>query len=203
MRGSTGYDRDFREKFLMDWGGGDLDDLSSAVDDMKSLRFVAQHRFGIWGSSNGGTLAVYSLRRKPGLFQAGVAGAPATDPTFFGSDEVAIARRPQTHPQTFTRGALQYAGNLRDHLLIIRGMEDDVVPVATRVALAEAFMRLGQEFRLRLRTGCHARVDAAPVLRDVSHDATRGSLRPLSRPGPSLTARRPGRSYATVTRVQP
>jgi dipeptidyl-peptidase 4 len=146
VRGSTGYGRDFREKFLMDWGGGDLDDLESAVDYMKSLRVVAKDRFGIWGTSYGGTLTVYSLLRKPGLFQAGVAAAPATDPHFFGSDDVAIARRPQTHPQTFTRGALQYAGNLRDHLLLIHGMEDDVVPFATSVALAEEFMKLGKLF---------------------------------------------------------
>jgi dipeptidyl-peptidase-4 len=146
VRGSTGYGRDFREKFLMDWGGQDLEDLESAVDYMKSLRFVDPQRFGIWGSSYGGTLTVYSLLKKPGLFQAGVAGAPATDPRFFGSDDVAIARRPQTHPQTFTRGARQYAGNLRDHLLIIHGMQDDVVPFATSVALAEEFMRLGKTF---------------------------------------------------------
>ena len=146
VRGSTGYGRDFREKFLMDWGGQDLEDLQSAVDYMKSLRVVDQNRFGIWGSSYGGTLTVYSLLKKPGLFQAGVAGAPATDPHFFGSDDVAIARRPQTHPETFTRGALQYAGNLRDHLLIVHGMEDDVVPFATSVALAEEFMRLGKDF---------------------------------------------------------
>lgn len=130
----------------MDWGGQDLEDLESAVDYMKSLPFVDGSRFGIWGSSYGGTLTVYSLLRKPGLFAAGVAGAPATDPKFFGSDDVAIARRPQTHPQSFTRGALQYAGNLRDHLLIIHGMEDDVVPFATSVALAEEFMRLGKSF---------------------------------------------------------
>ena len=145
VRGSTGYGRDFREKFLMDWGGQDLEDLESAVDYMKSQPFVDGSRLGIWGSSYGGTLTVYSLLKKPGLFQAGVAGAPATDPKFFGSDDVAIARRPQTHPQTFTRGALQYAGNLRDHLLIIHGMEDDVVPFATSITLAEEFMRLGKD----------------------------------------------------------
>ncbi len=146
VRGSTGYGRDFREKFLMDWGGQDLEDMASAVDYMKAMLFVDAQRFGIWGSSYGGTLTVYSLLRKPGLFQAGVAGAPATDPRLFGSDDVAIARRPQTHPATFTRGALQYAGNLRDHLLIIHGMQDDVVPFSTSVALAEEFMRLGKTF---------------------------------------------------------
>ena len=145
VRGSTGYGRDYREKFLMDWGGGDLDDLEAAVRHVQSLPYVARDRIGIWGSSYGGTLTVYSLLKKPGLFRAGVAGAPATDPHFFGSDDVAIARRPQTHPQTFTRGALQYAGNLRDHLLIIHGMQDDVVPFATSVALTEEFMRLGKD----------------------------------------------------------
>jgi dipeptidyl-peptidase-4 len=146
VRGSTGYGRDFREKFLMDWGGGDLDDLESAVTYMKSLRFVDPARFGIWGSSYGGTLTVYSLLKKPGLFQAGVAAAAATDPFLFGSDDVAIARRPETHPAAFTRGALQYAGNLRDYLLLIHGMQDDVVPFSSAVALAEEFMRLGKDF---------------------------------------------------------
>jgi dipeptidyl-peptidase-4 len=109
VRGSTGYGRDFREKFLMDWGGQDLEDLESAVDYMKTQPFVDGSRLGIWGSSYGGTLTVYSLLKKPGLFQAGVAGAPATDP------------------------------------LIIHGMEDDVVPFATSIALAEEFMRLGKD----------------------------------------------------------
>ncbi|MDQ8162031.1 MAG: M28 family peptidase [Gemmatimonadota bacterium] len=146
VRGSTGYGREFREKFLMDWGGGDLGDLESAVTYMKTLPFVDPARFGIWGSSYGGTLTVYSLLKKPGLFQAGVAGAAATDPFLFGSDDVAIVRRPQTHPATFARGARQYAGNLRDHLLLIHGMQDDVVPFSSAVALAEEFMRLGKDF---------------------------------------------------------
>jgi len=146
VRGSTGYGRDFREKFLMDWGGQDLEDLQSAVEYMKTLPTVDPTRFGIWGSSYGGTLTVYSLLRKPGLFQAGVAGAAATDPRLFGSDDVAIARRPQTHPATFLRGALQYAGNLQDHLLLIHGMQDDVVPFSTMVALTEELMKQGKDF---------------------------------------------------------
>ena len=146
VRGSTGYGREFREKFLMDWGGGDLDDLESAVTYMKTLPFVDASRFGIWGSSYGGTLTVYALLKKPGLFQAGVAGAAATDPYLFGSDDVAIVRRPQSHPATFTRGALPYAGNLRDHLLLIHGMQDDVVPFSSAVALAEEFIKRGKDF---------------------------------------------------------
>jgi dipeptidyl-peptidase-4 len=146
VRGSTGYGRAFREAFLMDWGGGDLDDLERVVRHLATLSWVDGARVGIWGSSYGGTLAVYALLRKPGLFRAGVAGAPAVDPHAFGSDDVAIVRRPQTHPEAFRRHALQYAGNLRDALLIIHGMQDDVVPFATSVALAEELMRQGKDF---------------------------------------------------------
>lgn len=147
VRGSTGYGRRFREEFLMDWGGEDLEDLHSTVEYLGTLPHVDTSRVGIWGSSYGGLLTVFALFRKPGLFRAGVAGAPATDPRFFGPDDVAIARRPQTHPDAFARGtAMQYAPALRDHLLIIHGMMDDVVPFKTSVDLAEHLMRLGKDF---------------------------------------------------------
>ncbi len=154
VRGSTGYGRDFREKFLMDWGGGDLEDLESAVDYLKTLPYADTDRMGIWGSSYGGTLTVFMLFKKPGLFKAGVAGAPATNPFFFGSDDVAIARRPATNPDAFERGnALQYAKNLQDHLLIIHGMQDDVVPFKTSVVLAEELMKLGKDFDFAFAPG--------------------------------------------------
>jgi dipeptidyl-peptidase-4 len=146
VRGSTGYGRSFREAFLMDFGGGDIEDLHSAVEYLATLPYVDTQRIGIWGSSYGGTLTIYSLLKKPGLFKAGVAGAAAVDPHFFGPDDVAITRTPQSHPEAFTRGALQYAGNLQDHLLIIHGMQDDVVPFKTMVELAEELMRQGKDF---------------------------------------------------------
>jgi dipeptidyl-peptidase-4 len=61
-------------------------------------------------------------------------------------DDVAITRRPADHPDEFKRNAIQYAGNLRDHLLIIHGMADDVVPFKTSVVLAEELMRQGKDF---------------------------------------------------------
>ena len=146
VRGSTGYGREFREEFLMDFAGKDIEDLESAVNYLSTLPYVDPNRMGIWGSSYGGTLTIYSLFKKPGLFKAGVAGAAAVDPYFFGTDDVAIVRRPQSHPEAFNRGALQYADNLEDHLLIIHGMQDHVVPFKTTVVLAEELIRLGKDF---------------------------------------------------------
>ena len=141
VRGSTGYGRAFREQFLMDFAGRDLDDLESAVAHLETLPYVDPDRIGIWGSSYGGTLTVYALLKKPGLFNAGVACAAAGV-----GDDVAIVRRPATHSQAFSRGAAQYAANLRDPLLLIHGMQDQVVPFKTVVALAEELMRHGADF---------------------------------------------------------
>ena len=146
IRGSTGYGREFREEFLMDFAGNDIEDLESAVNYLSTLPYVDPERIGIWGSSYGGTLTIYSLFKKPGLFKAGVAGAAAVDPYFFGTDDVAIVRRPESHPEAFTRGALQYADNLEDHLLIIHGMQDHVVPFKTVAVLTEELIRLGKDF---------------------------------------------------------
>ena len=162
LRGSTGYGRAFREEFLMDFGGEDLEDLHSAVEYMATLPYVDPDRIGIWGSSYGGLLTIYSLLKKPGVFKAGVAGAAAVDPYFFGTDDVAIVRRPQSHPEAFTRGAAQYAGNLQDHLLIIHGTQDDVVPFKTTVMLAEELMRHGKDFDFAFAPGATHRWTQRP-----------------------------------------
>ena len=146
-RGSTGYGRTFREKFLFEWGRSDLDDYQDAVAAVKAIPFVDPGRIGIFGSSYGGLLTVFSLFKKPGLFQAGVAAAPATDPRYYGSDDVAITRTPTTHPEVFDRGrAALYAAGLKDPLLIIHGMADDVVPFQTSVMLAEAMLKAHRTF---------------------------------------------------------
>ncbi len=153
VRGSTGYGRAFREAFLFEWGGRDLDDLEASKRWLGTQPWANTSCTGIFGSSYGGLITVYALFKRPGLFRAGVAGASATDPRFFGSDDVAITRRPATHPEAFTRGALQYAGGLRDHLMLIHGLMDDVVPFKTTADMAEELMRLGKDFDLVVAPG--------------------------------------------------
>ncbi len=145
VRGSTGYGRAFREAFLGEWGRSDLGDLESVVAWLKTQPWADTERMGIWGSSYGGLLSVYALLGRPGLFRAGVAGAPAVDPRWFGSDDAAIARTPAEAPATFERRAARDVGNLRDHLLMIHGMQDDVVPFHTSVQLLDAFIGAGKD----------------------------------------------------------
>lgn len=152
-RGSNGYGRSFREEFLLGFADQDLEDYASAVNYMESLDYVDPDRIGIWGSSYGGTLSVYSLLKKPGLFQVGVAAAAAVDPVFFGTDDVAIVRTPKTHPEVYERKALKYAANLEDKLLFIHGMQDHVVPFKTTATLAEELIKLGKNFDFAFAPG--------------------------------------------------
>ncbi|MDN3203925.1 prolyl oligopeptidase family serine peptidase [Algoriphagus sediminis] len=152
-RGSNGYGRAFREEFLLGFADQDIEDYASAVAYMESLDYVDPDRIGIWGSSYGGTLSVYSLLMKPGLFQVGVAAAAAVDPMYFGTDDVAIVRTPQTHPEIFERKALKYAGNLEDKLLFIHGMQDHVVPFKTTAVLAEELIKKGKDFDFTFAPG--------------------------------------------------
>jgi len=152
-RGSNGYGRAFREEFLLGFADQDIEDYASAVAYMESLDYVDPDRIGIWGSSYGGTLSVYSLLMKPGLFQVGVAAAAAVDPLFFGTDDVAIVRTPQTHPEVFERKAIKYASNLKDKLLFIHGMQDHVVPFKTTAVLAEELIKQGKNFDFAFAPG--------------------------------------------------
>ncbi len=162
VRGSTGYGRDFREAFLFEWGRGDLDDLQAAKTWLQTQRWADPERVGVFGKSYGGLVSVYSMVTRPELFKVAVAMAPAVDARFFGSDDVAITRRPSTHPDAFERPAKKFADRLEGRLLIIHGIADDVVPFKTIVDLADAFIRADRDFDLVAIPGATHNLHADP-----------------------------------------
>ena len=67
--------------------------------------------------------------------------------------------RPPVDPEAFERGrAVPLAKSLRDHLLIIHGMADDVVPFQTSVAAGRGAHPAAQGLRLRLHPHRHPRL---------------------------------------------
>ena len=129
VRGSVGHGREFREHLLRNFGGIDVEDLHSGAEYLRTLAYVDMDRLGIWGSSYGGLMTTMSLFKKPGVYKAGVASAPATNLWHATTGEVRAARRPDCDPEVFRKDApsASYGENLQDHLLIIHGMQDDIV----------------------------------------------------------------------------
>lgn len=147
VRGSNGYGRDFREQILKRYGEIDIDDLQSGVEYLKTLPYIDPDRIGIWGSSYGGLMTVLSVFKKPGVYKAAVAGAPATNTWHATSTHVRLGRDPKTDPENYLAGsAITYGENLQDRLMIIHGMMDDTVLFQDSVVLVEKLMSLRKNF---------------------------------------------------------
>jgi dipeptidyl-peptidase-4 len=149
IRGSVGYGRDFLSKLVGNIGEIDVEDLVSGVHYLESLSAVDPDRIGVWGWSYGGLLAAMAVFKKPGVFQAGVAGAPATNVWHATTGEMDLFGPPSARPEIYRKGsAVEFAENLQDPLLIIHGMQDTTVLFQDSINLAEKLMTLGKDFDL-------------------------------------------------------
>ena len=194
VRGSSGYGRAFREKLLRDYGGIDVEDLHSGVEYLKTLPWVDGDRIGIWGWSYGGLMTTMSLFKKPGVYKAGVAGAPATNVWHATTGEVHVTRLPNVEPDVFRRSsAYTFAEGLQDHLMLIHGVVDDVVLFRDSEALAEKLMMLDKNFDfVMLPSSPHAAVQKDYVARFILRKITEHFDRHLGR-GP-----RPGQATSSA-----
>jgi dipeptidyl-peptidase-4 len=146
FRGSLGHGKSFRQGIRLDYGGIDVEDLFSGVQYLESLGFVDMDRIGIWGSSYGGLLTCMSLFKKPGVYKAGVAGAPATNVWHALTGEMRVMMAPDDQPQEYAEAsAFTYASGLEDHLMIIHGMRDRIVLFKDSVSLVQRLMLLDKD----------------------------------------------------------
>jgi dipeptidyl-peptidase-4 len=149
LRQSWGHGRQFRDQIKLDYGGVDVEDLHSGVEYLKTLGFIDADRIGIWGSSYGGLLTIMSLSKKPGVYKAGVAGAPATNMWHANIGEMRVMGTPQDHPKEYERSsAYSHVAGLEDHLMIIHGMRDTTVLFRDTVALVQRLILLGKDVDL-------------------------------------------------------
>ncbi len=149
ISGSSGHGKAFRRRIREDYGGVDVDDLYSATRWLVEHGSVDEKRIGIWGSSYGGLLTVMSLLRYPGVYRAGVAGAPATSLWHAETGEMRTMMAPADHAERYAAASpFLRSGNLRDPLMIIHGMRDDTVLFQDTMTLAERFILQGRDVDL-------------------------------------------------------
>ena len=94
-------------------------------------------------------MTLMALFKHPGVFDAGVACAPAVLASFYGSDDVAVVRRPaaprgEPDAEYARNSALTFSAGLEKPLLLIHGMQDDIVPFKTTMMLIEKLMEEGK-----------------------------------------------------------
>ena len=149
ISGSSGHGKTFRQRIREDYGGVDVEDLYSGVQYLIGQGYVDARRVGIWGSSYGGLLTAMSLFSKPGVYRAGVAGAPATSLYHAETGEMRVMMAPQDHAAQYAdSSAFLRSGALQDHLMIIHGMKDDVVLFKDSITLTERLILQGKDVDL-------------------------------------------------------
>jgi dipeptidyl-peptidase-4 len=165
VRGSWGQGSLFRSS-RKEFGGIDVDDLESGVRYLVSQGNVDSSRVGIWGSSYGGLMTAMSLFKKPELYVAGIAGAPATNVWHAFPGEMRVMGEPKgdDYPGRYERqSALTYADDLQDPLMIIHGTKDHVVLYADSIALSEKLIAHGKSFELVTMPGVGHYWDASSI----------------------------------------
>jgi dipeptidyl-peptidase-4 len=109
---------------------------------------------GLFGWSYGGYMTLYTLTHAPGLFRAGIAGAPVTH--WRNYDTIYTERYmglPSENADAYERAsALTKAADLRDKLLLVHNLEDDNVHSQNTIQMMDALQRAGKPFELMLYT---------------------------------------------------
>ncbi len=163
FRGSTGYGRAFEHGNYDDWGMGDTQDVLHGAKYLHTLGWIDPARIGIFGSSYGGYMVACCLARDPAyLFACGV--SKYGDANVYSSwAQCERTTRHYTemmlgHPRdkwTVYRNAspIHEIASVRAPILLLHGLEDDIVPPQSSEEWAEALRRHDKVFEYKTYAG--------------------------------------------------
>jgi dipeptidyl-peptidase-4 len=139
-RGSANRGRDFQHVIHRQLGTAEMQDQLAGVEWLKKQSYVDASRMAIHGWSFGGFMTTTLMLKSPETFKVGVAGGPVIDWSMY---EVMYGERymdtPQENPQGYQNSNLtNHVKNLKGKLLMIHGMDDDVVVMQHNVNFLKA-----------------------------------------------------------------
>ena len=128
-RGSSNRGLKFEQAIFRNAGETEMRDQLQGVAYLKSLPYVDADRLGIHGWSYGGFMTTSFMLKNPEVFKVGVAGGPVIDWNMY---EIMYTERymdsPQNNPEGYKQAnLLDKVQNLKGHLLMIHGAQDNVV----------------------------------------------------------------------------
>ena len=149
--GAVGVTDALSREALKEYGSIEVDDIESGVRHLVTQGFVDPERVGIWGLSYGGLMTTMSLFKKPGVYAAGIAVAPATNVWHAYPEQMWVMGEPHgnDYPGRYERqSALYQSSGLQDPLMLIHGTRDTGVLYSDTIALAENLIAENQPFEL-------------------------------------------------------
>ena len=173
-RGSDNRGVAFAKPLWRAMGGVEVADQLAGAKFLKTLPYVAGDRIAIYGWSYGGYLTLKMLQANPGVYAAGIAGAPVTKWELYDTH---YTERYMGNPGPDMKGpdaaayeranALADATKISDPLLLIHGMADDNVVFEHSSALISRLQAHAVPFEMMLYPGYTHRVGGPKVGRHL------------------------------------
>jgi dipeptidyl aminopeptidase/acylaminoacyl peptidase len=162
-RGSTGYGFKFEHDNYDDWGKGDMQDCLHGANFLRTLPGIDPARLAIYGGSYGGYMTALCLSRDPEYrFACGV--SKYGDANLYSSwaqcnrdlrlyTEVFLGH-PAKNRQPYIAGSpLFQVENVQKPVLILHGLDDDVVPPEASEEWVDALRKAGKTFEYKTYAG--------------------------------------------------
>ena len=163
-RGSANRGVAFERQIYRAMGSVEVDDQLAGVAYLKSLPFVDVAKIATYGWSYGGYMTLKMLETHPGIFAAGIAGAPVTKWELYDTHYTErYLGDPRHEPQVYAKANALDAGNIRDPLLLIHGMADDNVVFENSTALIAELQAQAVPFEMMLYPGYTHRVSGPKI----------------------------------------
>lgn len=164
-RGSANRGVDFEQPIYRAMGGVEVRDQKKGAEYLKTLPFVDPDKIAIYGWSYGGYMTLKQLQADPGLYAAGISGAPVTRWELYDTHYTErFMGDPREVPEAYAKAsAIPEATRMTDPLLLIHGMADDNVVFENSSELIAKLQENNVPFEMMLYPGYTHRVSGPQV----------------------------------------
>ena len=141
-------------------GGVEVRDQAKGTEFLKTLEFVDPDKIAIYGWSYGGYMTLKRLQAEPGVYAAGISGAPVTKWELYDTHYTErYMGDPRLVPTAYEdSNAMKDATKMSDPLLLVHGMADDNVVFEHSSELIAALQEGNVPFEMMLYPGYTHRV---------------------------------------------
>ena len=159
-RGTANRGVDFEQPIYRAMGGVEVRDQKSGAEFLKTLDIVDPDKIAIYGWSYGGYMTLKQLEADPGLYAAGISGAPVTKWELYDTHYTErFMGDPREVPEAYdAASAIPDATKITDPLLLIHGMADDNVVFENSSELISVLQEGNVPFEMMLYPGYTHRV---------------------------------------------
>ena len=159
-RGSFNRGKAFEDQIYRAMGTVEVADQLAGAKFVKELPFVASDKVATYGWSYGGYMTLKMLQANPGVYAAGVSGAPVTKWELYDTHYTErYMGSPVADAKAYAASdALQNAAKIADPLLLIHGMSDDNVVFENSTAFAAEMQKQDRPFEMMFYPGYTHRV---------------------------------------------